>query len=220
MRKITVTGKGRLIVSPEITEVSLIIKGLEDEYYQALAKSVDESNLLKIILIENGLKKDSLKTKDFNVYKKTKSLKDQYDNNHQKFLGYEYYHVISFKFDNDNELLGKILYSISKLEIELEVSVKYLIKDFEKAKNDLLALAVNDSTVKAKIMAEAANVVLGEIESIDYSWGTIRYDSNEFRVMNNSSMDLCAASSNIFEIDIEPEDIELTDTVTIVWNLK
>ena len=109
MRRITVTGKGRLVVAPEITEVTLIIKGLEDEYYQALAKSVDQSNLLKMVLIENGLKKESLKTKDFNFYKKTKSIKDQYGNYHEKFLGYEYDHIISFKFDNDNELLGKLL---------------------------------------------------------------------------------------------------------------
>ena len=45
MRKITVTGKGRLVVAPELTEITIIIKGLEDEYYQALAKSVDESKL-------------------------------------------------------------------------------------------------------------------------------------------------------------------------------
>ena len=99
MRKITVTGKGRLVVAPELTEITIIIKGLEDEYYQALAKSVDESNLVKMILIEHGLPKESLKTKNFEVYKKTKSLKDQYGNYHDKFIGYEYDHMISFKFD-------------------------------------------------------------------------------------------------------------------------
>ena len=220
MRRITVTGKGRLIVSPEITEVTLVINGLEDEYYQALAKSVDQSNLLKMILIENGLKKESLKTKDFNVYKKTKSIKDQYGNYHDKFLGYEYDHIISFKFDNDNELLGKLLYSISKLNINPEVKVKYLIKDFEKAKNDLLAVAIKDSMTKAQVMADAANVELGDIESIDYSWGTIRYESNEFRVMNDSSMRLYDAAPTSFDIDIEPDDIHITDTVTVVWNLN
>ena len=220
MRRITVTGKGRLIVSPEITEVTVVINGLEDEYYQALAKSVDQSNLLKMILIENGLKKESLKTKDFNVYKKTKSIKDQYGNYHDKFLGYEYDHIISFKFDNDNELLGKLLYSISKLNINPEVKVKYLIKDFEKAKNDLLAVAIKDSMTKAQVMADAANVELGDIESIDYSWGTIRYESNEFRVMNDSSMRLYDAAPTSFDIDIEPDDIHITDTVTVVWNLN
>ena len=220
MRRITVTGKGRLVVAPEITEVTLIIKGLEDEYYQALAKSVDQSNLLKMVLIENGLKKESLKTKDFNVYKKTKSIKDQYGNYHEKFLGYEYDHIISFKFDNDNELLGKLLYSISKLNINPEVTVKYLIKDFEKAKNDLLAVAIKDSMTKAQVMADASNIILGEIESIDYSWGTIRYESNEFRVMNDSCMRLYDGAPTSFDIDIEPEDIHITDTVTVVWNLK
>ena len=220
MRRITVTGKGRLIVSPEITEVTLVINGLEDEYYQALAKSVDQSNLLKMVLIENGLKKESLKTKDFNVYKKTKSVKDQYGNYHEKFLGYEYDHIISFKFDNDNELLGKLLYSISKLNINPEVNVKYLIKDFEKAKNDLLAVAIKDSMTKAQVMANASNVELGDIESIDYSWGTIRYESNEFRVMNDSSMTLYDAAPTSFDFDIEPDDIHITDTVTVVWNLN
>lgn len=220
MRRITVTGKGRLVVAPEITEVTLIIKGLQDKYYQALAKSVDQSNLLKMVLIENGLKKESLKTKDFNVYKKTKSIKDQYGNYHEKFLGYEYDHIISFKFDNDNELLGKLLYSISKLNINPEVTVKYLIKDFEKAKNDLLAVAIKDSMTKAQVMADASNIILGEIESIDYSWGTIRYESNEFRVMNDSCMRLYDVATTSFDIDIEPEDIHITDTVTVVWNLK
>ena len=220
MRRITVTGKGRLVVAPELTEITIIIKGLEDEYYQALAKSVDESNLVKMILIEHGLPKESLKTKNFEVYKKTKSVKDQYGNYHDKFLGYEYDHMISFKFDNNNELLGKLLYSISKLSVNPEVRVKYLIKDFEKAKNDLLEAAVKDSMTKAKIMASASNVELGEIESIDYSWGTIRYESNDFRVMNRSSMDLCACNPTSFDIDIEPDDINITDTVTVVWNLK
>lgn len=220
MRRITVTGKGRLVVAPELTEITIIIKGLEDEYYQALAKSVDESNLVKMILIEHGLPKESLKTKNFEVYKKTKSVKDQYGNYHDKFLGYEYDHMISFKFDNNNELLGKLLYSISKLSVNPEVRVKYLIKDFEKAKNDLLEAAVKDSMTKAKIMASASNVELGEIESIDYSWGTIRYESNDFRVMNRSSMDLCACAPTSFDIDIEPDDINITDTVTVVWNLK
>lgn len=220
MRKITVTGKGRLVVAPEITEITLVIKGLEEAYYQALAKSVDETNLVKMILIEHGLKKESLKTKNFDVYKKTKSVKDQYGNYHDKFLGYEYDHIISFKFDNNNELLGKLLYSISKLSVNPEVRVKYLIKDFEKAKNDLLAVAVQDSMAKAKIMADASNIELGEIESIDYSWGTIRYESNEFRVMNDSCMRLYDAAPTSFDIDIEPDDINLCDTVTIVWNLK
>jgi uncharacterized protein YggE len=220
MRRITVTGKGKLQVKPELTEVKLIIKGLEDEYYQALAKSVDETNVVKMILINNGLPKESLKTQTFDVYKKTKQVKDQYGNYHDKFLGYEYDHVITFKFENNNELLGKLLFEISKLKVNPEVRVKYLIKDFEKAKNDLLADAVKDSMTKAKIMADASNVELGEIESLVYSWTSIRYETNDFRVMNKCSMDLCAVEATSFDIDIEPDDIDLTDTVTVVWNIK
>lgn len=220
MRKITVTGKGKLVVAPDITEVTISINGLEEEYYLALAKSVDESNLIKAILIEHGLKKEMAKTKNFDVYKKTKSVKDQYGNYHDKFLGYEYNHVISFKFPINNELLGRLLHSISKLNINPEIRVKYLIDDFEKAKNDLLANAVKDSMLKAKIIAGASNVELGDIDSIDYSWGSIRFESGDYRIMNRSSMDLSAKTSSTFEIDIEPEDIDLTDTATVVWNIK
>ena len=220
MKKITVTGKGRLIVSPNITEVTLIINGLEDEYHQALARSVDETNVLKLVLVQHGLDKETLKTKNFEVYKKVKQVKDSYGNYHDKFIGYKYNHSLSFRFDNNNELLGKILYTISKLNINPEINVRYLIKDIEKAKNDLLANAIKDSMLKANIMAEASNVELGDIQSIDYSWGTIRYEPHDYNLMGSDSILMCNAAADTFDIDIEPDDVELTDTVTVVWNIK
>jgi uncharacterized protein YggE len=220
MKQIKVTGKGELSVAPTITEVILTIEGLEDEYYQALSKSADETNEIKAILLENGLKKEAVRTKSFDVRTKTKSVKDQYGNYHDKFLGYEYYHNISFKFKNDNELLGKILYSISKTKVNPEIRVKYLVENVEEAKNKILANAVKDSMSKASIIASAANVELADIDSIDYSWGTISFESDDYMLMNKYSTGLVECRSSGFDIDINPEDIAMNDTVTVVWNIK
>ena len=190
MRKITVTGKGKLQVKPELTEVKLIIKGLEDEYYQALAKSVDETNVVKMILINNGLPKESLKTQTFDVYKKTKQIKDQYGNYHDKFLGYEYDHVIAFKFENNNELLGKLLFEISKLKVNPEVRVKYLIKDFEKAKQIFI-----DS------INFAANYVLQYLFETDVT--------EDFEIMSKDGV--CTATQKEQETDVESEILDVVE---------
>ena len=45
--------------------------------------------------------------------------------------------------------------------------------DVEKCKNELLHKAIEDSIQKAQVLTIAANVKLGEIQAINYSWGEI-----------------------------------------------
>ena len=51
--------------------------------------------------------------------------------------------------------------------------MNYTIKDVEAAKNELLGKAVAESKKKAQVLTDAAGVKLGNIISIDYSWGEI-----------------------------------------------
>lgn len=77
--------------------------------------------------------------------------------------------------------------------------------------------AVEDSKAKAKILAESAGVALGEIERIDYSWGELQVVSRPLEFME----ELCSpAAGGSYDIDIEADDIDVGDTVTIEWELK
>ena len=83
--------------------------------------------------------------------------------------------------------------------------------------------AVTDAKDKAAVLTQAAGVTLKGIQSIDYSWGEIDF---EYKPMNGMLMaDECLAapmaiSGTSYDMDIEPDDIEVSDTVTVLWEIE
>lgn len=84
--------------------------------------------------------------------------------------------------------------------------------------------AVREGTEhKAAVLTQAAGVTLKGIQSIDYSWGEIDF---EYKPMNGMLMaDECLAapmaiSGTSYDMDIEPDDIEVSDTVTVLWEIE
>ena len=76
------------------------------------------------------------------------------------------------------------------------------------------------SIQKAQVLTTAANVKLGEIQAIDYSWGEIDFVTkpmNEMRLMECTECEMSAPAA--YDIDIEADDIDVTDTVTVVWEI-
>lgn len=70
-------------------------------------------------------------------------------------------------------MYGAILGDILESSLKPEFSIEYTVADVEKCKNELLHKAIEDSIQKAQVLTIAANVKLGEIQAIDYSWGEI-----------------------------------------------
>ena len=72
-------------------------------------------------------------------------------------------------------------------------------------------------------LTQAAGVTLKGIQSIDYSWGEIDF---EYKPMNGMLMadEYLAApmaiSGTSYDMDIEPDDIEVSDTVTVIWEIE
>ena len=94
--------------------------------------------------------------------------------------------------------------------------ITYSIKNKEAAKNKLLEGAVGDSKEKAKIIANAAGISLGEIVEVDYSWGEIQFLRSPVNVLKAAS---CYDEEESYPMDINPEDITVEDTVTVVWSI-
>ena len=87
---------------------------------------------------------------------------------------------------------------------------------------NMICSAVNVSKEKVSVLTQAAGVTLKGIQSIDYSWGEIDF---EYRPMNRMLMaDECPAAPMVaegasYDMDIEPDDIEVSDTVTVLWEI-
>lgn len=97
------------------------------------------------------------------------------------------------------------------------------VSDPEDAKNELLGKAVTDAKEKASVLTQAAGVELMAIQSIDYSWSQVNF---EVQPMNRMLMaDECLAAPMVaesasYDMDIEPDDIEVSDTVTVIWEIR
>ena len=85
----------------------------------------------------------------------------------------------------------------------------------------MLHKAIEDSIQKVQVLTIAANVKLGEIQAIDYSWGEIDFVTkplNKMRLMECTECEMSAPGT--YNIDIEADDIDVTDTVTAVWEIS
>ena len=70
---------------------------------------------------------------------------------------------------------------------------------------------------EAEILCQASGAKLGELISIDYSWGEINVYSDTGYGVERSCM--MKADACLSDIDIEPDDVKVKDTVTFVWEI-
>lgn len=218
MRTIRVTGKGQLRVHPDTTRITISLEGMGWEYGETLEKSSADTEKMKDLLVPFGFERTDLKTLRFDVETVYESYKVN-DTYKRRFNGYRFSHMMKVEFGSDNERLGKILYALAKSSLKPEFSLSYTVRDPETVKNELLGEAVRDAVAKAGVLSGAAGLKLGEIQSMDYSWGTINFEVQPM----DRDMKLCEAlpctSDEKYDLDIEPEDIEVQDTVTVVWEI-
>jgi len=218
-RTIRVTGKGRISVKPDMIRLMLTLEDIQDTYDATLEQSVKQVELLKDCFEMLGFARSDLKTLNFNVDTEYKSYQDRNKEWQRKFVGYKFIHHMKIEFDADNKRLGQVLYAIAHAPVRPEFRITYTVKDTEAAKNQLLGKAVADAKEKAHVLSNAADLKLGDIVTIDYSWGEITFLSEPMRnsMLAVEECSMCEPCS--YEIDIEPDDIDVSDTVTVIWKI-
>ena len=216
MRTIRVTGKGQIKVRPDTTRITLSLEGCSEEYGEALRRSAEETEVLKDLLSGFGFERSELKTLSFGVDPEYEGYQDKDGSYRQRFMGYRFRHEMKVEFPSDNERLGTVLYALATCGVKPEFRISYTVKDPEAVKNTLLGKAVADAGEKAAVLARAGGVRLKEIQSIDYSWGQIDL---EYRPMAGALLaERC--KTNRYDLDLEPDDIQVSDTVTVIWEIE
>ena len=218
MRTIRVTGKGQVSVKADTIKLRITTEGTYYEYEDTIRISADQTRILRETLAGAGLDPADLKTTSFDINTAYESYRDDNDDYKRRFIGYKFSHRTYIKFENDNKILGRVLYAISKCPIDINFDIDYTVLNPEDAKNEMLKNAITDAKAKAKILAEAAEVELGQIEDISYSWSELHFTSSPIDnfVMEPKMM----AAPDAYDIEIEADDIDLSDTVTVVWEIK
>lgn len=219
-RMIKVTGKGNLKVKPDMTRITITLEGQNNEYDKILEQSSKDTEALKDILEKQGFDRSDVKTLMFNVDTRYESYQTRDKSWRERFVGYEFKHVVKVEFDSDNTRLGKILFALANAKaIHPDFRISYTVKDKEASKNELLGKAIADAKAKAAVLTSVAGVALKDIKTIDYSWGEIEFEYSPMRGDMLCKSAMLEEDCGSFAMDIEPDDIDVSDTVTVVWEI-
>ena len=220
-RTIRVTGKGKLSVKPDTIRLIMTIEGMQEEYDMALAQSAAMTEELKELFSKLDFQREEVKTLSFNVSTEYESYQARDKSWKRRFEGYKFTHRMKVEFSADNKRLGKVLYMLGHSSVRPEFHIEYTVVDPEKCKDALLANAIIDSERKADVLTKAAGVKLGNIVTIDYSWAEIDFVSRPMEnLMLAESCMRCNEEDAAYDIDINPDDIDVTDNVTVVWEIR
>ena len=216
-RTITVKGVGSASVRPDYITISMTIESVHKDYNESMEDAAQRIEKLQDAVICSGYKKEDLKTIRFNVDTKYKHIKEQQGDYRKEFVGYAVIYRLKLSFDMDSKQLAKVISEISESRAKPELSIAFTVKNPAKVSEVLLISATENAKAKAEILCKASGNELGQLISIDYNWGELDVTSQtRYDVFN----DITRVFSKRSAPEIEPDDINVSDTVTFTWEIK
>lgn len=218
MKTITVKGVGSVSVKPDFIVLSLSLESIAKEYETAMNLAAKKIADLNKSLEKIGFEKESVKTTNFNVRTDYDTKKDRDGDYYRVFNGYVVKHYLKLSFDCDTKVLAKAIGAIASCVAEPELSVSFTVKDSSAVNEELLKSAAENAKKKAEILCAASGATLGDLVNIDYNWGELNvYSRTRYEV--DECMKKLSCTDDM-DIDIEPDDIDVKDTVTFVWEMN
>jgi len=215
-REITVKGIGKAAASPDLIVINMNLEVCEPDYERTIQHGAETLDALRSAIESAGHNGKELKTTSFNINTKYENYREM-DVWKQQFAGYSCTHGLRLEFDLDMPLLGATLGAVGGCDADPGINIKFSIKDPNAVSEQLLESAIKNAAWKANILAKSAGVSLGAIRRIDYNWSDIRLFSNTDMCFDEGATRVAAAP---MEINIEPEEINVSDTATVVWAIE
>ena len=218
-RTITIKGVGRATIKPDYVILSLTVEAKEKKYAVAVESAAKKINKLNAALEEAGFESGSAKTASYNVRANYNFVKDRKNQMQRQFDGYVCVHRLKIEFDYNTELLGKALSTISSSLADPQLDISFTVKDKDAVNEELLSNAAKNARKKAESLCSASGASLGKLITIDYNWS----DINIFSKADLRMEDTCALAmptAVLPPIDIQPNDINVSDTATFIWEIQ
>lgn len=213
---IKVTGESVVVTSPDTVRLNIYlseVKPTYDETYQAFLKTF---GYVQDKLRTKGVKKEQIKTVNFNIDSFYENERKENGNYIRKFVGYRYNHSIFIDLSINDKKIGEILGVFDGLKMkDMGISLEYKLKDESSIKDKAMAEAFNDANKKAKLLAKTGNFSLGKIVEINYnSKGS---NVKTIPLIEKGMANMVKASA---DLGLQPDDLVYKDTVTIIWKIK
>lgn len=214
-RVITVKGTGSVSVKPDLITISINLESHQYDYEKTMMLATESVKNLQEAIQLVGFNESDLKTTNFDIKTHYEKYYDEDNNYKSKFDGYLCKQGLKLEFDYNTETMAKILTEIVNASTNPQLKIQFSVKNKAAIHEELLINATNNARKKADILTKASNVKIGKLLSIDYNWGELRLYSPTEYLMEDNLIEL-----NIRTPDIQPDSINVSDTVSFVWEIQ
>ena len=217
MATITTIGRASLKAAPDTVQISVSLRASEIKCSDAMKKAAGQLEAVRSAMTDAGFDRDTLRTSDFSVSADYESRQDERGVWRQVFIGYAVVNRLSVSIPMDAKRLTDALSAVSGSDTDPEISISFSVSDETALSERLLTEAVKDARRKAEtILAAEGSGALGAVVKAEYG---------EIEPLMNSMPRMAMAKSAVFDEaagvpDISPSDIEMSDTVTMTWEIK
>lgn len=215
-RLITVKGTGSVRVKPDLIIITMNLESHKYEYNNTMEVAADSIKTLQDAIQVAGFNKKDLKTTSLNIRTHYENYRDENNNYKNKFNGYVCEQGLKLEFDFNTEVMSKVITAIGKSSVDPRLDIRFSVKDKAAVNEELLISATENAKQKADILTKASGVTLGNLISIDYNWDEL----NLYSQTRYNMEDRCMLLDESCSPEMEPDDIEVSDTVSFVWEIK
>ena len=211
MRLLKVYGEGQAQAEPDTATLSLNITGVAKEYATAVNQLNSTTERLKSSVQASQLPIIELKTSDFSIHTETK-----YENGQSIDIGYRASHRMNVVLDHNKQVLNDLVELMSHSQSNAEFQVSFSLKSPEVLRQQALQNAVIAAKNNAHTLASTALVQLGKVQEIVY--GDMSGLSGISPRAYGGGYD-SAPMMSVAKADIEPQDVQVRESVIMVFEL-
>jgi len=205
-RTITVTGTGKVTLTPDIAYISIGVHTENASAKDAVAENNSQAQAVVAAIKGFGVAEKDIQTTNFSIYPQ-----QQYDNNgKQTGIIYVVNNTV-YVTVRDLSKLGNLLDSTVSSGANNIDSIQFDVADKTAALSQARLAAVAEARKQADELTKATKVGVGAVQTISY------YDSSAPITLEYAKADMAVAAASV---PIQAGSMQISTTVTIVYELK
>ena len=161
-RTISVSGSGKAILSPDIAYINIGVHTESKDAAEAVSDNTQQAKDLKDTLVEAGVDESDIQTINFSIYPRQEYDSEGKPTGEITYIVDNSVQVTVRDLDNLGELLNQAVASGANMINGIQFDVADKTEALSKARLD----AVKNAHTIAEELAQAAEVTLGEVQSI------------------------------------------------------
>ena len=205
---ITVNGTGEALVSADVAVISLGVSARDRDVLKAQAKVNEAIASIRAVLLENGIAKEDIITDYINIY----AMYD-YRDDQEEVAAYNANSTLAIRVTK-MDAVGELIDLAFGAGANTLTGISFSASDTTEAKAEALRAAVRDAQEKAEVLADAAGLSLGKVESIQEG-NTYSYE----RGAGNFTMNVKATEDAAAGTVIQSAKLIVSASVSITFEL-